>query len=212
MLVAIAYSSFDGRTTSLDDWKVDEGVTQPLHGILGWCWSVWMELEDRRSSCQINFQTNHWRHFVWRNCAENAVAYQHKAVPKSKNHFPTRWVRVLNCGFKHFCGSLCPKLEATQVGCPQQILRTVSLAPFLMLALSHWHLHLNQHCLDDTFPSVTNKHTCTQTPTQLQTNKLSQTPSRVGGSSKCQDSTCVKEKGKWWELYPKKKSRSLQLC
>jgi len=34
-------------------------------------------------------------------------------------------------------------------------LSTVSLAPFFMWALSHWHLFLIQHCPRDTFPYVT---------------------------------------------------------
>jgi len=38
---------------------------------------------------------------------------------------------------------------------------TVSLAPFLMWALSHWHLHLNQHCPRGTSPCVTHMHTTT---------------------------------------------------
>jgi len=41
------------------------------------------------------------------------------------------------------------------------ILTTVSLAPFLMWQLSHWHLCSN-YCPRDTFPHVTCTHTCTQ--------------------------------------------------
>jgi len=39
-------------------------------------------------------------------------------------------------------------------------LSTVSLAPFLTWALSHWHLYLNQHCPRDTSPYVTHMCTC----------------------------------------------------
>jgi len=46
---------------------------------------------------------------------------------------------------------------------------TVLLTPFLKCELSHWHLHLHQHCLTGTFPCVTHIDTCmhahTQTPT-----------------------------------------------
>jgi len=44
---------------------------------------------------------------------------------------------------------------------------TVSLAPFLMWALSHWHLYLNQHCPRGTSPFVTYMHTHMHTTTQL---------------------------------------------
>jgi len=37
-------------------------------------------------------------------------------------------------------------------------LRTVSLAPFVTWALSHWHLFLIQHCPRGTFPYVTHMH------------------------------------------------------
>jgi len=52
------------------------------------------------------------------------------------------------------------KRMATEVGCFNSM-RTVPLAPFLMWALSHWHLCLNQHCLTGTFPYVTHTHACT---------------------------------------------------
>jgi len=37
---------------------------------------------------------------------------------------------------------------------------TVSLAPFVIWALSHWHLFLIQHCPRGTFPHVTCTHAC----------------------------------------------------
>jgi len=38
---------------------------------------------------------------------------------------------------------------------------TVLLTPFLMWALSHWHLYLNKHCPRGTSPHVTSMHTTT---------------------------------------------------
>ena len=73
------------------------------------------------------------------------------------------------------------KLEASEVVCPQKISRTVSLAPSLMWALSHWHHSSSWNCPTGTFPCVTCTHACTQTPTQLKNDKTFLNPQMSWG-------------------------------
>jgi len=72
------------------------------------------------------------------------------------------------------------ELEATDVVSPHIfkncLTSTVLLAPFLMWALSHWHLYLNQHCPRGTFPYVTCTHAHVHTTTPLFSTKFGWTP------------------------------------
>jgi len=87
---------------------------------------------------------------------------------------------------------LTNELDATEFMCPQKNENSltgtfphasaVTLTTFLMWALSHWHIHSNEHCLTDTF--LLDTPTCTHSNTHAapKWQNFPKPPLRVGGN------------------------------